>query len=470
MTGLIPSSRRSWLTSLALLFTFALLIRVYYLGVAEPGNVVRGDSVDYVTYAGNLLRDGTFSRERRPAPTPDAYRGPGYPALVATTMVLAGPERWPSALRGTQAIVGAAACALVALLVAPWAGRRWGIAAGSLLALWPHHIAATMDILVEVSFGTLLLAWLVVAAHAWRSRSLRWSLAAGGVLGLAALTNPVALALAPASIPWAWRAGRTAVGLGILAGTLLTLAPWQLRSITLAESQAESGRALINLVQGSWPSYHAAYRSRNAHPEPRAIIAAIDAEVALMRTDPGAGLAAIRARMSEQPGRYLAWYLAEKPFLLWGWHIRIGAGDVYTFPVEHSPLERHPVLAATKRALSMANPLLTLIVLTSAVLLGARGLKSPREVPPEAVLLAISVIILTSVHVLLQAEPRYATAYRGLEAGLLAGAFAAILRRLRPTTIDPEALIPRGASDSSSARDGVDQAPPSISGDVKRQY
>jgi hypothetical protein len=188
-------------------------------------------------------------------------------------------------------------------------------------------------------------------------------------------------------------------------------------------------------VEGSWPEYHAAYDSRNAAREPALIIDAISREEAVMVSDPRIGLRAWWARMSMQPSRYLGWYLLEKPYLLWDWSIRIGNGDIYLYPTEQSPFERFGAMRMLKRGAQIANPALFLLACACSILvlidLVRRGASSSNLVLGATTLVFI---YLTTVHVILQAEPRYSIAYRPIEFALAFGAlwmlanYAATLR------------------------------------------
>jgi hypothetical protein len=130
--------------------------------------------------------------------------------------------------------------------------------------------------------------------------------------------------------------------------------------------------------------------------------------------------------MARDPAYYAAWYLLRKPMLLWDWDIRIGWGGPYVLEVRHSPLERNPLLAAVGRGLRVATPLLTLVMFASAFVLLAGGVRRRTWAPPAALATAALALYLTGIHDVFQAEPRYANAYRGIEALLVATALQAI--------------------------------------------
>jgi hypothetical protein len=202
-------------------------------------------------------------------------------------------------------------------------------------------------------------------------------------------------------------------------------------SLPARPGPAQTGRAAMNLVQGSWPQYHDAWHAqRQGDPVAVEIMDAISREVATTDRRPLAGARQIASRMAQDPAYYAAWYLVRKPMLLWAWDIRIGWGGPYVLEVRHSPLERNPLLAAVGRGLRAATPILTLVLFATAFALLAGGIRRRTWAPPAAVATAVLALYLTGIHDVFQAEPRYANAYRGLEALLVATALQLGMRLL----------------------------------------
>jgi hypothetical protein len=178
----------------------------------------------------------------------------------------------------------------------------------------------------------------------------------------------------------------------------------------------------MNFVQGSWPNYHpAANRFRDGDPVALAIMEEINAETQELHRDPAAGIARIAKRMADEPRFHATWYL-RKPWVLWGWKIRLGASDIQYDETRYAPFERNAAMRAIASTYRALNPLLTTITLAIGVVLTWLGLRNATLLPAAAT--GALAIYVTLMHEILQAEPRYATAYRGLEAVLVVTALA----------------------------------------------
>ena len=78
-------ARRRFLLALSLLTLVAWLLREYFVLATVVEAPIRGDVRAYVAYAWNLLHHGVFSMASpsQAMPTPDGFRGPGYPLVLA---------------------------------------------------------------------------------------------------------------------------------------------------------------------------------------------------------------------------------------------------------------------------------------------------------------------------------------------------------------------------------------------------
>jgi hypothetical protein len=425
-------ARRRFLIAFTVLTLFAWLLREYFVLAAVVEAPIRGDVRDYVAYAWNLLHHGVFSMASpsQVMPVPDGFRGPGYPLVLAAAMALKPePNGWYALMLHAQAVIGAATVAGTVQLARRWLSPRWALTTGVLLAFWPHHIAATGALLSEIVLGAVLVFAMLCMARANRAFSTRtWAIAAGLLFGYAYLVNPLVLFLPFLLAALSWHEGRRETASWLLVIFLLPVAVWGMRNAMLPDG-GSGDRAKVNLVEGSWPLYHAAYVSRNASPVAHAIMVAIDREEKLLKSDTHAGLVEIGTRMAQEPLVYARWYLLQKPWLLWEWNIRMGAGsgEIYVEKVTHSPLATNPGLRMTTSMLRLLNPLVFSLAFLAALALVLGAWQRRPWAGQAGTMIALLFLYVTGAHALLQAEPRYSTPYRPFELLLCVTALSAAM-------------------------------------------
>ena len=126
-------------------FLLALVVRLAYFFGAQVDHPIRGDIVQYVNYAWNLLNHGTFSLADPGSAqvSPDAFRGPGYPAFLAVWIWLVGPGgNWYFVAVMAQLLIGALLAPLSIAWTRLWLPRGAALSVGFLVTLWPHAGAA----------------------------------------------------------------------------------------------------------------------------------------------------------------------------------------------------------------------------------------------------------------------------------------------------------------------------------------
>lgn len=166
---------------------------------------------------------------------PSAIRGPGYPYLLAAVYASSGDSQLAGRLVGVA--LGALTVLLVYLIARRVWGRRIGLLAGGLTAVFPPLVLLSRELLSESLFIPLTLGAVLCLLNFRRSGgALRWAAAAGALCGLAALTRNTALPLlivAPLAV-WTARPRLSpdslAAPLLVLACAALVVAPWALRN------------------------------------------------------------------------------------------------------------------------------------------------------------------------------------------------------------------------------------------------
>lgn len=449
----LPASSREPAWTWVVIVTFsvlALVLRLYYVNVAIVDHPIRGDATAYYAYAWNLLHHGMFSQvfPGDGAPLPDSYRDPGYPLLIAAVMRLAGSDAWYPALLNLQAVLGSITVFLALTLGRRWLSWPWLAGAGLLMAIWPHSITSTSYLLTETLCGFLATLGIVLISLPV-ARKCAIALAVGLLLGAAGMTNAILLPFGVILVGClaVFRAMPRNATVALLLGSLLLPGIWAVRNAGLpimatTSNATSTSRALQNFVQGSWPEYHDAWRkSLGGDPEAIETMRRIDGEIAGLVSVPSRGIQTVTRRLSLDPLHYLGWY-ARKPMLFWGWSIRIGAGDVFIYPVAWSPYLSSPpfvLMAALAHAL---NPWVFLLAAAFCCLAVARPTMRNGNRLPCAILL----LYVTAIYWLLQSEPRYSIPFRPLQllvaVTMLSCLWQQLLRRRPPR----EARVVAGAS------------------------
>lgn len=428
-TGQLANARWQWWLLLILVGGFALGFRLYYVThvvMFQPANLpgAQGNAVQYYNYARNLVQHGVFSADPMGTQHPigDSFRDPGYPVFLAMWMeIFPHWDSWYAAVIFSQAVLGAVTVVLWLCVGRRWMPIGWLAAAGMLMAIWPHSVAMSSHLLSETLYGFLVALALFVFRMGLEQPTVRWAMASGLCFSLAALTNGVLLPFATivAAYMLTRRQLSVKIALILIATTICLATPWIIRnSMQRADQPSSTDRALMNLVEGSWPLYHSADMASTIQHEPHAmlVMGQINHEIAVIDANRLAGLSAILHRVARAPGYYLRWYV-EKPALLWGWNIRIGVGDIYVYVTYHSPFDVNPFWRAVAALCHAFNRLLMVLALTACLL----SIVQKRWAADRAGV-ALLLLFVTAVHSVLQSEPRYSIPYRGAE--ILFGVFA----------------------------------------------
>jgi 4-amino-4-deoxy-L-arabinose transferase-like glycosyltransferase len=400
--------------------------------LAANGEWVRphlwGDSTHYMYYAYNLYKHSVFSSSPigTPHPLADGFDSPAYPFLVSL-FIRFGGDAWFKALLVSQCLLGTLTVVVSAILARRIFGHAAAIGVALVIAFWPHLVVISAWVLTETLFGTLLITGLWMSVRLTERGGKIAAMGTGFVWGLAALTNPVA-SLMPAllAVPIGRLRGWRLAALMVIAGSLFPAA-WAIRNHDLPTAASSTGRALMNFVQGSWPEYHRAIHIGRT-PQEAIIADLINQQVGVTVDHPTAGLAQIGQRLAGAPARYLQWYLLQKPYLLWDWRIRVGAGGpdgIEVAPLSHSPYRFIPLLGLSLDVYRTLNPLVFVLALLGIFWAAWRWSTHT----PALVFAAITAVYATVVYSVLQAEPRYSIPYRPLEV-LLACAGVAMLREM----------------------------------------
>jgi hypothetical protein len=337
-------------------------------------------------------------------------------------------DRWYTMMILAQVLLGAVTvtCAVLAIRDAM---PTWLLAVAAIvMALWPHLVSISAYLLSENLTAPLCAITALALHEAAMRRSAGFAVAGGLALACAALSNavltPVVIVLALVFV-WKHSMPRRQL-LVFVAASAVPLLAWGIRNVGIPGDLSPSMRAEINLVQGSWPTYHAATQLASVQdPVGLQTVDAINLEIANLHIDHVQGLKAIAERMGHAPGTYIAWYLS-KPALLWGWEIGLGSGDIYMYPTRNSPFITNPIMKAVEAVAYILNGVLAAMALAGIVIVARRR-------DPSAALLTFAAMAawVTLVYGVLQSDARYSTPYRLAEIALACVAVSVALAHVR---------------------------------------
>jgi hypothetical protein len=232
-------------------------------------------------------------------------------------------------------------------------------------------VSLTSYLLTETLFSFVLLTAILCFCLAWRHENSILFFLAGILFGYAYLTNETAF-----FIPWIFvsmvvfyyafvakenvqRSILKKVALFLLVFALFP-GGWTLRNAVNLPHDAPKGtnRALANISHGAYPGF--------VYKDPRF-------KYFPYREDPmqpafGSSFENFSKifweRFKERPGRYLRWYLLEKPYYFWSWNILQGQGDVYIYPVITSLYQTSYIANLTRVIMKYLHPAILILSLT----------------------------------------------------------------------------------------------------------
>lgn len=281
------------------------------------------------------------------------FRTPGYPILLAPIFLMEGSEpsvfwgRVLSVLFGTISVAG----------VWWWAKRLFGPTAGriaaGLAAIYPGAIATSALVLTEAPFAPWMILHLLLWTAAWQSESRKrsgWLALGGGMAaGVATLIRPSWLLFIPFAVALGLVFGKPrtrhlTLGLAMLAGLVLVMAPWWVRNYRVCgHFVATSLQTGASLYDGQGPQANGASDMQfvssitaDEHNDPAGAGGSPDdtfeyrlncrmqAEaVAAMRQDPGRALGLAPIKLLR------IWNVWPNEASLSNWVIRLGVAGAY---------------------------------------------------------------------------------------------------------------------------------------------
>jgi 4-amino-4-deoxy-L-arabinose transferase-like glycosyltransferase len=180
-----------WL-GLASAVALGAVVRFVYLFHGAP-RLVRGDGLDYHLQAQRVADGLGYTAALGPEGTEYAHHPPGWVTLLAGVTEAGGRSMWAHQVTGL--VIGLGVIAVAGLVGRRYAGRRVGVLAAFLAAVYPGFWVLDVQILSE-PLGLLVLGVLMVVLADLRDRpTLARAILAGAVVGVLALVRGEQLAL-----------------------------------------------------------------------------------------------------------------------------------------------------------------------------------------------------------------------------------------------------------------------------------
>ena len=216
---------------LLLILAVALVVRVAVVVVTPDFHPIF-DAAHYDRLGDSIAHAHGYPGQFQPA-KPSAFRPPLYPLALAGVHLVGGG--W-TAERLLGALLGVATVLLVYLVSERLWGRRVGLVAAGIAAVFPPLVVLNASLLSESLFVPLVLGVLLATLEYRRTLQLRWAAVAGALCGLAALTrvNGMLLAIAAAVGVWAALPARRSRALvpvlAVVVAAVVVVSPWVIRN------------------------------------------------------------------------------------------------------------------------------------------------------------------------------------------------------------------------------------------------
>lgn len=250
-----------------MLAVFAFSVRVVVVivllflskNLSFPYPVGGEDAPNYMELAHNLNEHGVFSRFASPPYSPESFRTPGYPFIIALFLALTNTIY---AIPVVQAFIAALSTIIVYRIGSRLFSERVGLFAGLLFAFDPIGVYLSSVVLSETFFLFFFLLGVYFALISARSNS-RAFFMAGIFFGIATLIRPIAQFLPLVFIVlWLMIWGkefftkRRFIHIALfIFGFLLIAFPWALRNKIVAHSWNLSLVGVHNFFWYHIPSY-----------------------------------------------------------------------------------------------------------------------------------------------------------------------------------------------------------------------
>ncbi len=412
---------------LLLILLFGFFLRMAMVDMVEQLVPIRADALEYYSYAINLKEAGIYSMTPPASiagiaaatdPVADSNRPPGY-ALFLIPFVEAPPTmEMLHSVQFSQVLLSTLTILLGFLIFRDFLTAPVSLAGTFLVAISPHLVSLNINMLTESLFTFVLALFVIIMINALSRRTALLFGLGGLTLGILVLIKPsISLFLFFFAVLYlACHHRKNDVKLlAIFAAAYFVLQlPWMLYAASVDIAAAEKPKALVSLHNGSYPGL-----MYNDIPASRGIPHRADPNYNEIDTY-GEFFADLGERISNEPGKYLHWYLLGKTLMMYSWDMVAGFGDIYVYPVEYSPYyDRQPFGITYLLMKALHNPLMLLsFVAMFLVFWNLRHVRIEDTKQASLAMLAAISLYFVALHILVTPLPRYMIPLRPLTYGL----------------------------------------------------
>jgi hypothetical protein len=309
--------------ALTLIVGFGSMLRFQAFSESVLDEYPRADAARFLVYAYNLKNFGIYSRS-------------DYTLIPADTDIVTAREM----LRPDGLVVLSSLTILLAYIAFAPIGRLLGVGVAALTALSPHLVNMNLFLLSETLFCFLLVGFVWLLGLVRKDTNWPLFVLVGLVFAMASLTRPWIQAYVFVLIPLLIFS-RLRIPLGkallIFVGAAILFAPWMIRNNVLLGTSEDAPHYVFSFHHGMYPdmmyedqpeTFGYAYRYDPMSPE--------------LGKSVGTTLAELWRRTSEQPGKYLRWYLFGKSRTVLSWQMIAAADATFIYPVRNNPYFSKP--------------------------------------------------------------------------------------------------------------------------------
>ena len=397
-----------WL-GLYLLF-LALFLRVGYVATLEIDTPIRTDSAKYVAIAVNLLKHGVYSYDTTENPQPNSLITPGYPLFLTPFLFLT--KNINATYHATimfQAILGAITVLLAYMISLRLLPAYLAFIIGLLAAISPHFIVTGGYLLSETLFTFLLVLSTYLLISTIEKPTKSKFLIYGLLMGFAALVRPVGLllpffTLVPLIFVKDFKIKiRTSV-LYTAIGVITFWLPWQTWSPMYAPEATNAEKVF---AFGTYPDF--TYKT----PELRGYPYREDPEYSQMSSDFSYSVETLIDRTTEDPEKYITWYLIGKPLKYWNWSVVQGMGGPFVYPVKKTLYDKSFFARLTYIAMEFIHPFIVAVMFIGILYFILLFMKK-RDLSTTEIsyaVIATTLVYATLLHMVFVPLPRYSVPF-----------------------------------------------------------